>query len=824
MPTSDSSKPVPPPPPEGMIYDSPTTKEPSSTPPRKASPPPPPVQQPKPVFTPPPGPPVTEPPAFALDPPSVNKRGLFRLVVCLLLLLLGIGGAVLWLFRDPLNNHLPSIISMESEQAHDFLTTVDEEALDEQELLTTGPIKLVDQPKQKVNDGSEDIVFGVRLTESGRKPKETPTSKIASRNREPMEDEIDLSVNPVGTFEDLQRTYLGRPVATNLYECIATSAVFLPDGKRVVTTSSTIDPTQIWDIKTGKELQSHKFFSNGLSQASFSPDGKLIVLGGEYASAFIIDLATGETLHTLTLPNFDPETVAGVVSTSALFSPNGKEVLLISDGNYTPSVWDVESGKMTRMLKIECDLHKTSFSPDGKMIASPVKLGPLALWETNTGKWLRSFDTNHHTTETISFSPDGMKIATSGEKVVRIWDIATGNELRSIDFTSRVNSAFFSPNGKAIVTTHRDKTARIWSVDSGKELAKFNELEGLRSASFSPDGKKILTASSPLRLLTVGEEVLNFQENLHANQVAQRQSQAANERNGIPTSTDEDPLITIVKNAVAMEGYDSSEGVLDSIRDPQENRIVLAKNYTIGDVVSKRQVDPDEDTSRWAPESIKLTQLPPRWEVQDHPSFGKVVSVITWMYYTSSEPCKVEFFFGVERNNKIRIYDADVFVDFEERPSDTPRTSAGVTTFNLMYYEFEDFNNKKDDMDLIAFVKETEFLGVCLPQRDKTKESEAMKTLTLDKAFDSVPLFSQLKWHIDDLENDIQAVVLSFTITNRDGKRNNVQAYFIPDMAPNAVSRIQGARLIFDGVVFNREKSMKFFNTMYAELKKSGTQ
>ena len=55
------------------------------------------------------------------------------------------------------------------------------------------------------------------------------------------------------------------------------SATFSPDGKRIVTTGGNIC---IFDVESGKELQSMEGHTNSIRAAAFSPDGKRLVTGG----------------------------------------------------------------------------------------------------------------------------------------------------------------------------------------------------------------------------------------------------------------------------------------------------------------------------------------------------------------------------------------------------------------------------------------------------------------------------------------------------------------------------------------------------------------
>lgn len=294
---------------------------------------------------------------------------------------------------------------------------------------------------------------------------------------------------------------------------------------RVVTLNTQKSTIIIRDPLTLRHIGTPPSLDKPAGEAVLSADGKRLATVDAVAGNFVRvwDVETGRTIS----PPLEHEHyVAYAEKRHVAFSPNGRRLATINNGN-NPQVgivrlWNLESGNLVfPPIKHDSWVKDIAFDNEGKRLATARSAkgllddfegGQVQIWDTESGLPLGPKMRHSSTVKRVWFTPDDQRIVTLesyglDKSNIRIWDADTGVlETKIVHTAGEVNAIAFSTDGRFFATAGAAQAARIWDLASGKAVTPWLKHrgngypsiflpKGLTSVAFSPDGYQLATGS-----------------------------------------------------------------------------------------------------------------------------------------------------------------------------------------------------------------------------------------------------------------------------------------------------------------------------------------
>jgi WD40 repeat protein len=274
-------------------------------------------------------------------------------------------------------------------------------------------------------------------------------------------------------------------------------AVFTPDNRSIIVIESNNELSQ-WDIATLRETRRWQSETQTAGRVVLAPDGSQAAMIDTHGRLSLMDLRTGVERKDV-LPD------APVIDT-VWFSGNNQYMVT---GNPTESktafeirIWDLPHCELKGMDQVQMggisfgNTHQATYWVLGQNGCAHIwdlsrpQTPPRQLLPDERGKNLLGFD----------ISPDGrVAVGAFGTGYIRVWDLDTGEQLQMMRvFLRSPLSVTFSPDGRRLAAGGIGREAvKMWSTADWHEVATLSgEGAMFRFVAFSPDGQTLMARNS----------------------------------------------------------------------------------------------------------------------------------------------------------------------------------------------------------------------------------------------------------------------------------------------------------------------------------------
>ena len=180
--------------------------------------------------------------------------------------------------------------------------------------------------------------------------------------------------------------------------------------------------------------------------------------------------------------------------TKIAISPDDR---LIAAGRQTVAIYTKE-GRQVNSIKVGIKMWSMSFSPDGTKLACGTD-DDIRVYDVDTGTLILGPLMGHqHWVCVVLWSHDGSRLFSgSSDSTIRGWNSETGQTIGHpwTGHTDFIVSLSLSPNGSVLASASLDKTVRFWDANTGNPIRQYLQHdEPANTVRFSPCGESVASS------------------------------------------------------------------------------------------------------------------------------------------------------------------------------------------------------------------------------------------------------------------------------------------------------------------------------------------
>lgn len=267
------------------------------------------------------------------------------------------------------------------------------------------------------------------------------------------------------------------------------SLAIAPSGN-IAATGDKNGSVLIWDIAKGEQLVSLAGHPKGdVVALEFSHDGRQLLSAGRDKRVVLWDVASRRQIASVEVKD---------TPTDVEMSRSGR-IVAIGSGGRESWIWEPRSNRI-RAFKNQDDTLAVAISPDGHLLATGGQSKAITLWDSSTGRQIRSLSGHQKDVRMLSFFGGGKHLVSSGDdKLVIVWDMKNGTHqhiLRGHD--DNVVHLAVSRDGQMMVSGERRRSGGqiiLWDLLKGQEIRRYQVEKRMDLLGMTPDGRQLVITS-----------------------------------------------------------------------------------------------------------------------------------------------------------------------------------------------------------------------------------------------------------------------------------------------------------------------------------------
>eukprot|EP01129_Flabellula_baltica_P004954 TRINITY_DN1762_c0_g1_i2.p1 TRINITY_DN1762_c0_g1~~TRINITY_DN1762_c0_g1_i2.p1 ORF type:complete len:1949 (-),score=386.28 TRINITY_DN1762_c0_g1_i2:5-5851(-) len=278
---------------------------------------------------------------------------------------------------------------------------------------------------------------------------------------------------------------------------------YSPDGRYIISCHKD-GSTVLWDSSTGKEYMKFYDHTDIARGCCFSHRGDFFITVGE---DMMLNIYQNYQLYqSITLPS--PGLCCAI-------SPDDDCIAVGMDNG---SVTIYNAVDLSCVFSKKCHSGSVTclkFLEESKIVSGSVDK-MIYLWDTETGKEIRSFSGHSKVVKSLDVHKSAM-ISSSQDKSIIVWDIQSGDIKHTLKaHNDNVEAVAFSGDGRYMLSASWDRTVKLWNdyevINTLPDVSHF-----FNSVRFSPDGKSMIVGSPDFRIKKYNFDLFKTKEDDTAN-------------------------------------------------------------------------------------------------------------------------------------------------------------------------------------------------------------------------------------------------------------------------------------------------------------------